>query len=88
MQGCNLRSMMPKPKRWKKGLAELTGESLNDAIRHAIQARLEQIVRSQGIVSRVEELDRIALKCARLPRRDQRISDEIIGYDDWGVFRA
>ena len=71
-----------------KRLAELTGESLNDAVRHAIQARLEQVGRSQGKVSRVEELDHIALKCARLPRRDQRSSDEIIGYDNWGAVRA
>ena len=71
-----------------KRLAELTGESLNEAIRHALQTRLEQVMRSQDTVSRVEELDRIALKCARLPRRDQRSSDEIIGYDNWGVVTA
>lgn len=71
-----------------KRLAELTGESLNEAIRYSIQTRLDQVMRSQGTVSRVKELDRLALKCARLPRRDQRSSDEIIGYDNWGVFRA
>ncbi len=58
-----------------KRLAELTGESLNQAIRHALQTRLEQVMRSEGTISRVEELDRIALKCARLPRRDQRSSE-------------
>lgn len=40
------------------------------------------------MTSRIEELDRIAPYCAKLPRRDQRSADGIIGYDDWGVFRA
>ena len=71
-----------------KRLAELTGESPNEAIRHAVQTRLVQVMRSENTISRVEELDRIAMKCARLPKRDQRSSDEIIGYDNWGIVIA
>lgn len=84
----SLRISDPETQMLAKKLAKLTGESLNQAVKHAIQARLEQVLGSQGTVSRVEELDRISLKCARLPRRDQRGSDEIIGYDDWGVFET
>ena len=32
-----------------------------------------------------DELDRIALYCAKLPRRDKRSSEEIIGYDESGL---
>ena len=31
-----------------------------------------------------DELDYIALQCAKLPRRDQRSADRIIGYDKSG----
>ena len=33
----------------------------------------------------VEELDRIAMRCADLPARDERSADEIIGYDEYGL---
>ena len=71
-----------------KRLATLTGKSLTEAVRHALQARLEQVEKSRGISRRVEELDRIALDCAKLPRRDQRSANEIIGYDTLGIFGA
>ena len=69
-----------------KRLAKLTGKSLPEAVRHALQARLDQVEKSLGISRRVDELNRIALECAKLPRRDQRSADEIIGYNEWGGF--
>lgn len=75
----------PKIHALAKRLAKLTGLSQTDAVRDAIQARLDQIEKSRGTTRRLEELDRIALHCAKLPRRDQRSADEIIGYDNWGV---
>lgn len=68
-----------------KRLAKLTGKSLNVTVKHAVQARLDQVEKSLGMSRRVDELDRIVLACAKLPRRDQRSADEIIGYDNWGV---
>lgn len=35
--------------------------------------------------SSVEELDRIAMRCANLSARDERSADEIIGYDEYGL---
>lgn len=32
-----------------------------------------------------DELDRIALHCSRLPVRDSRTPDEILGYDEHGL---
>ena len=34
-----------------------------------------------------DELDEIALRCARLPVLDPRTPDEILGYDDHGLLR-
>lgn len=68
-----------------KRIAHLTGESLTKTVKHALEARLEQLETLKGAVSRVDELDRIALQCAKLPRRDNRSAEEIIGYDEKGL---
>lgn len=68
-----------------KKLASLTGESLTTAVKHAIQAKLQQVEKAQGRASLAKELDHIALLCAKLPRRDKRSADQIIGYDESGL---
>ena len=68
-----------------KRLASLTGESLGKAVKHAIQEKLTRLERTRGGVALVDELDRIALHCAGLPRRDPRSADETIGYDENGL---
>ena len=68
-----------------KRLASLTGESLTKAVKRAIQERLAQVERAQVGTGLADELDRIALHCAGLPRCDRRIANEIIGYDEHGL---
>ena len=68
-----------------KRLASLTGESLTKAVKHAIQARLAQVEKTQSAAPLADELDHIALQCAKLPRRDQQSADLIIGYDKSGL---
>ena len=68
-----------------KRLASLTGESLTEAVKHAIQARLAQVEKTQATAPLADELDHIALQCAKLPRRDQQSADQIIGYDKSGL---
>ena len=68
-----------------KRLASLTGESLTKAVKHAIEERLAQVENTRGGIRLADELDRIALHCATLPRRDRRSADEIIGYDERGL---
>ena len=41
--------------------------------------------KTQGTAALADELDHIALQCAKLPRRDQRSVDQIIGYDKSGL---
>lgn len=68
-----------------KRLASVTGDSLTKAVKRAIQERLAQVERVQGGMRLADELDRIALHCAGLPRRDRRGADEIVGYDELGL---
>ena len=68
-----------------KRLASLTGESLTQAIKRAIEQRLAQVETSRGAIRLADELDHIALHCANLPRLDRRSAEQIIGYDERGL---
>lgn len=68
-----------------KKIAILTGESMTKVVTEALQEKLARVEKAKGRVGLAEELDRIALRCASLPRRDDRSPNEIIGYDDHGL---
>lgn len=68
-----------------KQIAVLTGESMTRVVTEALQEKLARVEKAKGRGGLVEELNRIALCCARLPRRDDRSPEEIIGYDDLGL---
>ena len=73
--------------RLAREVAKLTGESLTEAVRTALAERLERERRKRGrSKSLVERLNQIALHCAALPDCDTRPPDEIIGYDDKGMW--
>ena len=68
-----------------KRLASLTGESLTQAVKTAVQERLAQVEKTRRAGRLADELDHIALHCAGLPRRDKRSAEQIIGYDECGL---
>lgn len=68
-----------------KRLASLTGESLTQAVKQALQERLARVEKSRRAIRLADELDHIALQCAALPRRDKRSAEQIIGYDERGL---
>ena len=68
-----------------KRLASLTGESLTQAVKQAVQERLARVEKSQRAIRLADELDHIALRCASLPRRDKRSAEKIIGYNEHGL---
>ena len=72
---------------WAKKIAFLTGESMTRVVTQALKEKLARIEMTRDRVGLAEELNRIALHCASLPRRDRRSSDEIIGYDERGLPR-
>ena len=56
-------------------------------MRTALAERLERERRKRGRArSLAERLDEIALHCASLPDHAPRTPDEIIGYDDHGMW--
>lgn len=68
-----------------KRLASLTGESLTQAAKRAVQERLAHVEKSRGSIRLADELDHIARQCATLPRRDRRSAEQIIAYDQRGL---
>jgi antitoxin VapB len=73
--------------RLAKELAELTGESITEAVTGALRdavakARLRRHASTERLIS---ELDEIARHCASLPVLDPRSPEEILGYDEQGL---
>ena len=68
-----------------KRLASLTGESLTQAVKQAVQERLAQVEKTRRAIRLADELDHIALHCANLPRHNRRSAERIIGYDKRGL---
>jgi antitoxin VapB len=70
-----------------EALARLTGETKTEAVTQALRDRLGRLRRERSRRRLADELDEIALHCARLPVRDSRTPDEILGYDEHGLPR-
>lgn len=71
--------------RLARELSEATGETLTNAVQAAVRQRLERVRGRAGSGHRSTELNAIALRCAKLPVRDDRAPDEILGYDKHGL---
>ena len=67
--------------RLARDLAALTGESITDAVVTSLEVRLELERRRR----RVPRIDDIVERFRRLPVRDERKPDDIVGYDDHGL---
>jgi len=70
-----------------EAVAKLTGETKTEAVKEALRDRLTRLRRARARRRLADELDEIALHCARLPVQDPRTSDEILGYDEHGLPR-
>jgi antitoxin VapB len=68
-------------------LAKLTGETKTEAVTRALRDRLARVSGERARRRLADELDDIGLHCSRLPVRDARTADEILGYDEHGVPR-
>ena len=66
-------------------LAERTGRSMTEVVREALLERLERENRRSPDPALLEELTRIADRCAARPVLDPRSDEEIIGYDSHGL---
>jgi antitoxin VapB len=66
-------------------LAEETGETLTEAVTVAVRERLESLHRRHRrheVVRSVQEIQEFVL---RIPDRDRRSAEEILGYDEYGL---
>jgi antitoxin VapB len=66
-------------------LAALTGETMTEAVRVAVQERLKYQLAGRGGRPLGERLREIARHCATLPVISQRGEDETLGYDERGL---
>ena len=74
--------------RLARAVATLTGETLTDAIRKALAERLERERLRRGEAMRLaDRLEQLGRDCAALPDFDTRSPDEIVGYDETGLWR-
>lgn len=71
--------------RLARQLAEMTGESLTEAIRLSLEERLRRQRGRTTPRGLKEELAAIRKRCSSLPVLDPREPDEILGYDETGI---
>ncbi len=79
----------PETDRLAREVAKLTGESLTQAVRKALEDRLirERLRRGQPAQRLAAALDALAHEGAALPDQDARPANEILGYDNTGMWR-
>lgn len=70
-----------------EALAKITGETKTEAVTQSLRDRLARVRRERTRRRLADELDEIALSCARRPVQDSRTPDEILGYDEQGLPR-
>jgi antitoxin VapB len=68
-----------------QALAEETGETLTEAVTVAVRERLESLYRRRRRKEVVQSVKEIQEFIRRLPDRDQRSAEEILGYDEYGL---
>lgn len=77
----------PEVYRMVREIADQTGQTLTDVVRHAVKREHDRVKRTKPDTILIAQLMEIADRCASLPVLDDRSDDEIIGYDEYGVPR-
>jgi antitoxin VapB len=73
--------------RLAREIAAKTGESLTDAIRKALEERLDRLRNQRRSQILASQLDEILRRVDQLPVLDSRSPEEILGYDEHGLSR-
>ena len=77
----------PRAEGLARQVAAETGESLTEAIIHALEERLQRLEGKRTAIDIAEQIHRIARRCSSLPDKDLRSADEILDYDERGLPR-
>ena len=82
----NIKS--PDAERDVRRLAELTGESLTEAMHRAVRERLERLASDEAAMkaARWAKAEEIIRRIQAMPVLDPRSPDDIIGYNERGTF--
>lgn len=71
--------------RLARKLADLTGETLTEAVLNALRERLKRESGRQSPRDTRKDVACMQARIARLPRRDTRSDEDLIGYDEHGL---
>ncbi|HVW78358.1 MAG TPA: type II toxin-antitoxin system VapB family antitoxin [Alloacidobacterium sp.] len=77
----------PATEHLARQVAQMTGESLTEAIQKSLQERMERLHQRRKRRFRREEIEALLRRIDALPVLDTRSPDEIIGYDEHGIPR-
>jgi antitoxin VapB len=77
----------PEVYRLARQIADLTGETLTDAVRYALRERLSRGLQARSDPLWIEKLREISDRCAARPLIDTRSDNDLVGYDEFGIPR-
>ena len=77
----------PQAEKLAREVAAESGESLTEAIIHALEERLRHLRGCHTATDVAGEIMKISLRCRALPEMDRRGADEILDYDEQGLPR-
>jgi len=66
-------------------VAAISGESLTQAIIHALEERLERLSGKRSATDIRQEIMAVSRRCSSLSDIDKRSPDEILGYNQSGI---
>jgi antitoxin VapB len=75
----------PEADELARTLAQVTGQSITDAVTRALREQLRRETGRSSAPRLKEELRAISDRCANLPDYDARSPEEIMGFDDHGL---
>jgi antitoxin VapB len=75
----------PRAEKLAREVAAESGESITQAIIHALEERLVRLKGRSSTTEVADEIMKISIRCRALPEKDWREADEILGYDEMGV---
>jgi antitoxin VapB len=75
----------PETEKLAREVAQLTGESLTEAIGKSLQERLDRLRKYRKPEKVRRDIDEILDRVHALPILDTRSEDEILGYDENGL---
>ncbi len=75
----------PRAEQLAREVAAESGESLTQAVIHALEEQLQRMKGRRRAVDLFDEIMEVSRRCKALPDQDSRSADEILGYDKNGV---